>query len=501
MNSKDPAGYYELLGISETASTAEIKSAFRRRAKELHPDRNPSSDAEWHFQQLNEAYQVLSDPDARAQYDTLYTQIPQSETAFYQEAAPDPIICFCCQKVTAQPRYVIFFQITSFLFVTIRTPIQGIFCSKCAESMAFKGTVITWLMGWWSSWGLIYSLPTILKNLLGGSKPNEVNARLLTYQAYYFATQNKFDLAHAVAKDAEQFARKIKKEEKTEILNVTTELLSALSIKQPSKRLKNVWFTFNRAFYIQGSLLVIVIALIIGLITYLPVKTEQASSSKSSTESNSSSTSSELEFPIKSNTNSSSSELNSAYDYYSQGIIHLEQKELEQALQNFNQAIQLNPDNGAIYFYRGLVYSKQGELEQALQDFNQAIQYSYYSSHLAEAYLHRGLVYGKQGKLEKELKDYNQAIQINSEFTTAYYNRGVSYIEKGKLKQALEDFNQAIKLNPNFAEAYENRGAIYEKQGNREKAIENFEKAITLFKQQGKTKKYKRIQQYLNKVH
>ena len=62
MNSKDPAGYYALLGISETASSAEIKTAFRQKAKELHPDRNSSPDAVHLFQQINNAYTVLINP-------------------------------------------------------------------------------------------------------------------------------------------------------------------------------------------------------------------------------------------------------------------------------------------------------------------------------------------------------------------------------------------------------------------------------------------------------
>ena len=64
---------YEILGVSKDASESEIKKAFRRRARELHPDVNKAADAEDQFKELNEAYDVLSDPNKREQYDRFGT--------------------------------------------------------------------------------------------------------------------------------------------------------------------------------------------------------------------------------------------------------------------------------------------------------------------------------------------------------------------------------------------------------------------------------------------
>jgi curved DNA-binding protein len=64
--------YYKVLGVPKTASEKEVKSAFRRLARQYHPDANPDDpQAEEHFKELNEAYEVLSDPDKRAKYDQL----------------------------------------------------------------------------------------------------------------------------------------------------------------------------------------------------------------------------------------------------------------------------------------------------------------------------------------------------------------------------------------------------------------------------------------------
>jgi molecular chaperone DnaJ len=61
--------YYEVLGLSRSATDEEIKKAFRRLAKQYHPDANKEQGAEARFIEINEAYEVLSDPQKRAAYD------------------------------------------------------------------------------------------------------------------------------------------------------------------------------------------------------------------------------------------------------------------------------------------------------------------------------------------------------------------------------------------------------------------------------------------------
>lgn len=62
--------YYEVLGVSKSANENEIKKAFRKKAMEYHPDKNKSPDAEEKFKEINEAYDVLSDPSKRQKYDS-----------------------------------------------------------------------------------------------------------------------------------------------------------------------------------------------------------------------------------------------------------------------------------------------------------------------------------------------------------------------------------------------------------------------------------------------
>ena len=62
--------YYEVLGIQKGADEASIKKAYRSLAKKYHPDMNPgNAEAEIKFKEVNEAYEVLSNPEKKAQYD------------------------------------------------------------------------------------------------------------------------------------------------------------------------------------------------------------------------------------------------------------------------------------------------------------------------------------------------------------------------------------------------------------------------------------------------
>lgn len=76
----DYKDYYKSLGVNKTASEKDIKSAFRKLAQKYHPDRNPGDKkSEDKFKEINEAYEVLSDPQKRAKYDQLGASYAQWE--------------------------------------------------------------------------------------------------------------------------------------------------------------------------------------------------------------------------------------------------------------------------------------------------------------------------------------------------------------------------------------------------------------------------------------
>ena len=85
--------YYALLAVPRTASDADLKTAYRRRSRELHPDRNESASANREMARLNEAYAVLSRPESRAEYDRELAperRNPAAGTRPARRSAPSP---------------------------------------------------------------------------------------------------------------------------------------------------------------------------------------------------------------------------------------------------------------------------------------------------------------------------------------------------------------------------------------------------------------------------
>ena len=120
------------MALSDVSATNdEIKKAFKSKAREVHPDRNPAPAATRQCQFISEAYQALGDPDSRAKYDAnSYKSVEPSPSA---ERSLDLIVCSICHRITALPRYVISRGVISAVLITWRVVNRGVFCSATSD--------------------------------------------------------------------------------------------------------------------------------------------------------------------------------------------------------------------------------------------------------------------------------------------------------------------------------------------------------------------------------
>jgi tetratricopeptide (TPR) repeat protein len=163
------------------------------------------------------------------------------------------------------------------------------------------------------------------------------------------------------------------------------------------------------------------------------------------------------------------------YSLHAQALVGL--KQFEKAIEDFEEAIKLNPNYADVYRDRGNAYRRLEQYERAIEDYDKAIELN---PEYALAYNHRGSTYHMLKQYEKALEDYNKAIELDPEYALAYRNRGLAFRKLNKLERAIEDYNKAIELNPEYALAYTSRGIVYRNLKQYERAIEDYNKAIKL---------------------
>ena len=195
MRHSDPEGLYRALGVMPTADQEAIKNAYRRLAKETHPD--TSSDATgFRFQKVYNAYKILSNDQARERYDRRFTRDDEG----YSWLGIEPVCCSRCGVVTAQPRKLSFDRIYSAIFASFRRPVEGIYCQRCAQTEAVKSSIFSAAFGWWGlPFAPYMTLKAITRNALGGTRDRAVEEQLLWQNSRAFAAKGNRKLSHALA--------------------------------------------------------------------------------------------------------------------------------------------------------------------------------------------------------------------------------------------------------------------------------------------------------------
>ena len=149
----------------------------------------------------------------------------------------------------------------------------------------------------------------------------------------------------------------------------------------------------------------------------------------------------------------------------------------EEALADFNRAIELKPDDAWVLTRRAKTYRLLGRYEEALADFNRAIELK---PDDAWAIVSRGQTYLAQFRYEEALADFNRAIELKPDYVWAIWNRGQTYRLLDRYEEALADFNRAIELKPDDEMGLRGRAETYRLQGRYEEALADFNRAIEL---------------------
>lgn len=136
--------------------------------------------------------------------------------------------------------------------------------------------------------------------------------------------------------------------------------------------------------------------------------------------------------------------------YVFRGHAYSSKNELELAIADFNQAIELKPGFAVAYFLRGRAHFDRNELDRAIIDFDKYVEIDS-GAFMKDAYYFRASAYGRKGQLDRAIADYSKVIEIDPKNANAYYNRAHAFREKGELDKAKQDFDMSWSLGTGFS--------------------------------------------------
>jgi tetratricopeptide (TPR) repeat protein len=150
---------------------------------------------------------------------------------------------------------------------------------------------------------------------------------------------------------------------------------------------------------------------------------------------------------------------------------------LEDALRDFDRAIELAPDSETALASRGVILQRLSRLDEAVADLTRAVGLRP-SDEWAIA--HRGEAYRMLGRYRLAVADFTEAIRLDPTYEFAYASRALARRRLGHHHEELADLDRAIELNPEYEWAYAQRGVTHRAAGRHDRAIADFTRAIEL---------------------
>jgi len=160
------------------------------------------------------------------------------------------------------------------------------------------------------------------------------------------------------------------------------------------------------------------------------------------------------------------------------------------ALEYWNEALQINPEQANVYKSMALLYMKKGQFEDAVEQFRKALEIQ---PELADVYVNIGHSLMMSGRPNEAIEALKKEIQISPDADFAYFLLGQAYLQQKEYQKAKEYYETAIKINPRYSNAYYGLASACAKLGDRDKAKEYSESFKKLKAQERKHLKGRKI--------
>lgn len=168
---------------------------------------------------------------------------------------------------------------------------------------------------------------------------------------------------------------------------------------------------------------------------------------------------------------------NSAVSRNARGLAWRGKGQRQRAIDDFNEAITLDPKSPDAYVNLGNLYSDSGEFDRAQFHFEQAMRLSPKSE---GPYNNRAIVLSRKGDFDGALADLDKAFALNPKNGNTLITRGGVFADKGDYDQAIAEFDKAQRMKPDDVQVYFNRGLAWLKKGDADKALSDFNRVIAV---------------------
>jgi tetratricopeptide (TPR) repeat protein len=177
--------------------------------------------------------------------------------------------------------------------------------------------------------------------------------------------------------------------------------------------------------------------------------------------------------PLQENQN----DQNSYENWFDRGVLLFKLQKLEDALNSYNRAIEINQNVPIVWFYRGIALCRLNRPEEAKDSYDQAIALK---EDYCEAWNSRGVVLNNLGRYDEAQLSCEQALEINPDYSKAWYNLGDALANQEMYEKAIAKYDRAIAIKKDFHEAWNNRGLAMFCLGRYEEAIDSYDHAIII---------------------
>jgi len=163
--------------------------------------------------------------------------------------------------------------------------------------------------------------------------------------------------------------------------------------------------------------------------------------------------------------------------HYNLGADLSEERRTDQAMVEFQKALEINPQCVEAITDMGAIHLKRKQFDQAIPLFQEALKIK---PNLPETLNDLGIAFSQKGRVDEAITCYRKAVAANSDYAVVRFNLGMALLQQGKLDEAIAEFQAMLVLQPDYADAHTELGIVFSQQGKLEDAVAQFREVVRL---------------------